>query len=105
MTNTLRLIGMVVALAAVALAAALVHPQWARDLGVEGGLTAWLPRSGDGKSAEFKAYTGGLERRARAKQRVARQLLDGRITLFEAAALFRVLNEEYPRMTRYPGPP
>jgi hypothetical protein len=96
MSKILRLLAMVVLLLVVALAAALVQPDWARELGLHPG---WAGRSGS--SCVFPPDEKSLAMQARIaeKTRVTAQLLDGDLTLFEAAALFRRANEDgYPTL-------
>ena len=79
MTQCLRLTGMALLLTLVALAAALLRPERPRDLSLE---DDW----------KFPA----IARRIQEKDRIAGELIDGRLTLFEAAARFGRLNAEPP---------
>jgi hypothetical protein len=91
--DLVRLLGAVAALAGVLLLAALVEPGWAADLGLDVNeflSVAPVTRIPDPSPAELEA----LGARLAAKRRVTQELLDGRLTLFEAAALFRRLNLE-----------
>jgi hypothetical protein len=99
MSNIMRHLGMVVILLAVVLAAALVQPEWARDLRLQQCIETaraygviWLEVPSQGPAPQSRA----LDRRAFAKERIIVKLLDGRLTLFEAAAQFRCLNAEDP---------
>jgi hypothetical protein len=96
MTDWLHLAFLTVMLLAVALAAALLQPEWARDLGVEK-YSACLrnqPLFADRhQSAEMRQRQEGLTRRLHDKGRIVKDLTDGRITLAEAVALFRRSNE------------
>jgi hypothetical protein len=86
---------MVVLVLVVAVAAALVRPEWACDLGLGG----WTNGRGSWPVVQPGADDLAVQRRIREKERVARELIDGRLILFEAAALFRRLNELPPRST------
>jgi hypothetical protein len=109
MSNTLRFLrflGMVVILLVVVLAAALDQPEWARDLGLEPCIQMalayrplWLQED---PNREPGPASRAMDRRYVAKGRIIVELLDGRLTLFEAAALFRRLNAEYPVLTIWP---
>jgi hypothetical protein len=92
MVDLLRLAGMVVLVLAVAAAAALVHSEWARDLGVDG-LALGAPENGWGPATIDPGEEDlAVQRRILEKNRVAQELIDGRLTLVEAAAIFRRLN-------------
>ena len=79
MTKCLHLTGTTLILILVALAAALLRPERPRDLSLE---DDWkLP---------------AIARRIQEKDRIAGKLIDGRLTLFEAAARFGRLNAEPP---------
>lgn len=99
MAKLLRVACMVVLLVGTALAAAFVQPEWSRDLGLDrcGPL---VPENGPrGRSKSVTGLDEGvpaIQRRIRAKARVVDELIDGRLTLFEAAALFRRLNDPSP---------
>jgi hypothetical protein len=111
MVNTLCLAGMLMLVLAVAVAAALLEPDWARDVGLErlafatpGSVWDWR----DDPVTEPDEDDLAVQRRILEKERVACELIDGRLTLFEAAALFRRLNEAPPRAMdatalRFPG--
>jgi hypothetical protein len=90
MTKCLRLTGMALILILVALAAALLQPGRTRDLNLD---DDWKLRA--------------IARRIHEKERLAAELIDGRLTLFEAAALFHRLNAEPPAppplALSYPG--
>jgi hypothetical protein len=97
---------MVVMLLFVALIAALFQPEWGRDLGLDMLRATLLVNDqpcSDQQLAEMERCHQALDRRINKKICVTVKLLDGRITLFEAAALFRRLNEEYPRFPPDPG--
>jgi hypothetical protein len=98
MSKILRFLGLVMMLLIVVLAAALVQPEWARDLGLEscikmarGYRAFWLQ-----DDREIYLNRQASNRRYSAKQRLIVELLDGQRTLFEAAALFRRWDAEYP---------
>jgi hypothetical protein len=99
MSNSIRLTGMVALLLGVLLAAALVEPEGARDLGLDPGNWTTLTKGAFGYQQTY--YPPGPDNRAllqgiETKERVIEELLDGRLTLFEAAALFRHVDEQYP---------
>jgi hypothetical protein len=98
MANGLRLTCMTVTIIAVALAAALFRPEWAGDLALEkcSWRNAW-PDS-QGTNARIDRCRRAVARRSAAKRQITWDLIDGHLTLFEAAALFRRWNEEYPRL-------
>lgn len=86
MTKILSFAFMIVMLVVVALAAALLQPEWAKDLGLGTALnTEFFNRPANPDLPE-------LEARRRAKNRVVTDLIAGRLTLFEAAVLFRHWN-------------
>jgi hypothetical protein len=91
MFNTLRLVGMVAMLLVVVLAAALLQPEEARDLGLEQTLTT-LGRELRGEPPMPTSPNREEMERVAAKHRVVVALLEGRLTLFEAAAHFRRLH-------------
>jgi hypothetical protein len=93
MTKQLRLIGPNVVVLLVALAVVLPRTEWERDPNSPEDLSA-----GPGEEQEAQAILKGLQRRSAAKELIVRSLIEGRITLFEAAALFRDLNREYPEL-------
>ena len=99
MYNIFRFVSLVSILLAVVLAAAVVQPEWARDVGldpyVEQALEYWglvlhVPGIEPGPRVE------AMDRRYYAKERISLEVLDGRLTLLEAAALFRQLNKDNP---------
>ena len=95
MADIVRLLTAAGALVAVALVAALLEPEWAADLGLRGDGLAFL--AGDATEWDDNSSpeeTEALVARLAAKRDIAHVLLDGRLTLFEAAALFRRLNRE-----------
>lgn len=100
MTDLLRLAFMGLALVVVGLVAAAQQPEWAQDLRLE--------------SFEFPVGSMGLPlddhdraiaRRIREKGYVTDELLDGRLTLLEAAALFTRLDEKDPNYHGYVASP
>jgi hypothetical protein len=104
MTKALHLTGMALILILVALAAALLQPRWARDLGLESPsrtttMSGRLRPVGDD---DWKLRA--IKRRIQEKERLAGELIDGRLTLFEAAALFRRLNDAPPKCALPPAP-
>jgi hypothetical protein len=93
--DALRLLGALAALAGVATVAALLQPEWAADLGLDAfRCPATVPAPDEPAPGEFENYMARQE----AKRRVAGELLDGRLTVFEAAALFREINQGGPRV-------
>jgi hypothetical protein len=95
MANLLRLVFMVVMIVVVALAAAVQHPEWARDLGLDQGKVAEL--LGDiPLDRGLEERDQAVQRRIHAKESITKNLIDGQLTLFEAAAQFRRVNEENP---------
>jgi hypothetical protein len=80
MFNSIRLIFVIAPLLVVAVTLALLQPAWApRNLGRDKRLDA-------------------IDRRIEKKTRIITKLIDGHITLFETAALFRRWNKEYPQL-------
>lgn len=101
MANGLRLFGMTGTIVAVALAAALYKPEWANDLALE----AWAAGPhGPGMDEQLTEYNRKVQRRLETKKQIIHNLIDGRVTLFEAAAAFRRLNDEYPQVPLTSGP-
>jgi hypothetical protein len=96
MTKCLRLAWMSAAVLLVALAAALLRPEWGRDLGVEG---LALPAPDGGGRLPPDGRVRAVDRRIEQKDRLAGEVVAGRLTLFEAAARFRRLNDEPPAPT------
>jgi hypothetical protein len=92
MVDLLRLAGIVVLVLAVAAAAALVQSEWARDLGVDGLAPAVGDHVWGRRTVEPGEEDLAVQRRILEKNRVARELIDGRLTLVEGAATFRRLN-------------
>jgi hypothetical protein len=111
MSKSLRLTGMAAALLLTALTAALLQPESARDLGLEGlakTILEYERRSPHETADEAKRTVRAIDRRVQEKDRVAGELVDGRLTLFEAAAHFRRLNDGGPKPAApaalvYPG--
>src|SRR5579862_610708 len=105
MGDLLRFVFMVVMLVAVALAAALQQPEWAHDLGLDRLMEATLPdelRRDAELERDIECRDRALKRRIAAKEACIQELIAGRITLFEAAAHFRRLNDEYPAVADVP---
>jgi hypothetical protein len=98
MAKSLRLTWMTVAIIVVALAAALLRPEWARDLGLEKWNWESVWPNPQVTNAEIDRTRQAVDRRNATKWQITGDLIDGRLTLFEAAALFRYWNEEYPRL-------
>jgi hypothetical protein len=96
MAKCFRLAAILVALPLTALTVALLQPEWSRDLGLEG-LPRIFPDSKPSPpcrtAAEMKRTVCAIDRRIDEKDRLANELIDGRLTLFEAAAHFRRLND------------
>jgi hypothetical protein len=108
MFKLLRLVGMLCALVSVALAAALLQPEWASDLSIKKWSLSASPHgppSWEGPTYLPAPETPAVNRRIQEKQRVIGELLDGRRTFFETAAIFRRLNDEYPKLPPYPNTP
>lgn len=104
MADMLYLAFLTTLLLLVALAAALVQPEWAHDLGLDGWNTkaleaALFPEctSADEQGDEVRA----LQQLLRERQCVVDDLLDGRVTVCEAVEAFRRLNERYGRPQYY----
>jgi hypothetical protein len=98
MGQPLRILWTTAALVAVAVLAALVRPEWSRDLGLPRDRLAEVANDLAGgpvpsMSAEDRER---FVARYEAKKRVTRVLLERRLTLFEAAALFRRVSERWP---------
>jgi hypothetical protein len=99
MTKCLRFASMAGVLLLTALGAALLQPDWARDLGLESLPRPGLPPAGAARSetpAEVARHVGAVDRRIAEKDRLAAEVVGGRLTLFEAAARFRRLNDDDP---------
>jgi hypothetical protein len=97
MADVLRLAFLLVSGAAVALGMALQHPVGARWLGLE--------RQWDEADRQFAVpdeKSRFLDQRICEKEHVATDLADGRLTLFEAAAIFLRLDEQPPRTVVHP---
>jgi hypothetical protein len=82
---------------------------WAARLGWEGLDIAALRILVDGprRQAEIRNYNEIVRQRLQGKDKITRDLLDGRLSLFEAAARFRKLEEltsEYIGYSREPRP-
>jgi hypothetical protein len=82
----------------VALAAALVQPEWAHDLGLDG----WNTKAVEATlfpehtaTDEFDDEVRTVQQLLQERQRVVDDLLDGRVTACEAVEAFRRLNERY----------
>jgi len=96
MFNLLRLFGMAVTFIVVVLLAALQQPELADDLALDnwnGSMlqSRFFPESK--RSEEVDALSKDVTQRVRKKERVVQDLLCNRCTLFEAAAIFRHLDE------------
>jgi hypothetical protein len=99
MINLLRLAFMIVLLVGVSLVAALLEPQWAHDLCLDSWTEATLQHDLFGSRsqiAELEERHRLIAKRLEAKDEITKDLIRGRLTLFEAAAGFRRLNEQYP---------
>lgn len=99
MARSCQLAGMVAGVVVVALVAALVQPEWASDLRVDprGWVRSIDVRSrNEEESAALDRQCEAVDRRIQAKRRITADSIDGRVTLFEAAALFRRLDAEPP---------
>ncbi len=96
MTDVSRLLSAVLALLGVTLAAALLQPEWARDLGLDPDRLAPLRDElvDPGGRSPQPAEVREMLRQDAGKDRAANDLIDGRLTLLEVAAIFRSLNAE-----------
>jgi hypothetical protein len=94
MSNLFRVAFMGLLIVVVTLLAALVQPEWARDLGLEIWTRTALEYDLFGDPQWCLPNREEMER-AEAKNRVIVALLEGRLTLFEAAAHFHRL--KHPR--------
>jgi hypothetical protein len=106
MVELFRLGILVLAVAAVALGAALLEPAWAHDLGVDRDSLAAIPHAlFDPPSATQSGEDRERYERLLAKGQVSDDLIAGRLTLFEAAARFRRIEQgrEHTRVEYYPG--
>ena len=107
MSNIFRLALMLALVLFVALAAALQQPEWARDLGLdEARASVAAVKCLFVDDPEWSAPNRSMIESSAAKNRTTLLLIDGRLTLFEAAAHFRLLNRPQmqvalPRL--YPG--
>ncbi len=104
MVKLLRLAVMTCGVVAVPLVAALLHPEWASDLGIK----PWsLSRPPSAPASQCSSILPGpqtlaVNRRIEEKQHAIDLLLAGQRTFFETAALFRRLNDDYPKLPLYP---
>jgi len=101
MFNSLRLTFLLVLLLVVSWTPALLQPQWARNLGVEPrtGTTLhnlWTQLTDDPPTAPPDDALRVLQWRSAVKYRLTRDVIAGRLSLFEAAARFRRLNKVNP---------
>lgn len=97
MSNIARLVSTLLILIAVALAAALAQPEWACDLGLDPSIEPVWTYWGlwhQKLVLEPGQRVEAINQRCHAKERLSIDVFDGRLTLFEAAALFRYLNRE-----------
>ncbi len=97
MANLLRLVFLVLSGVAIALATAVQQPAWAQRLGLRGPLAEDVQLTyppDDGNRAVLQ--------RIHEKNRVTLELLDGRLTLFEATAIFLRLDEQPPTVLCHP---
>jgi hypothetical protein len=105
MSQLLRFISMVVVLLLVVLSPALLHPEWANDLGLDTFRAALQPYPGPCQqvlAAEQEQRLQASVRRIEKKTRIIEQMVAGRVTLFETAAHFRRWNDEYPILPPHP---
>jgi hypothetical protein len=95
--DTLYLAFLTTLLLAVALAAAVVQPEWAHDLSLDRwDVSALDVVFGDGPAAcKQHEDARAMERLLGERQRIVNDLLEGRMTAAEAADAFRRLNEHY----------
>jgi hypothetical protein len=99
MCDSIRLAFMASLILVVALTAALLQPDLAHDLGLE--LQGWTfpvnhERPDQTADAECARRLQAVDRRIKEKSRIAAELIDGQVTLFEAAAHFRRLDAAFP---------
>jgi hypothetical protein len=107
MAKQLRLIGPHAIVLLVALAVVLPRTEWARHLGLPGNLGTGPVKEQDAQALQeqnAEATLKAIQRRIAAKELIVKNLIDGRITLFEAAALFRDLNHAYPELPSVDAP-
>ena len=99
MFDLLRLVCLTVLIIVVAVAAALVQPEWAHDLGLNDrnlDASGWNLFSETKYRWEPSELSRALQQRILLKTEVIRELVDGQFTLAEAVALrFSRLNDEY----------
>jgi hypothetical protein len=99
MLSLLRCLFMVGALAVVALAGMLEQPELKHDLGLEKWSLASLQSKLTGEPSydpQHDDENRAIMRRIERKDGITKDLIAGHITLFEAAALFRDLDQEIP---------
>jgi hypothetical protein len=85
----------------VALAAALVQPDWAHDLGLDrGDVPVALFAHGENGCTRDERLAA-LDQLLTERQRVVNDLLNGRLTAVEAADAFRRLNERHGKPAYY----
>ena len=99
---------MVLILLVVVLTGALVQPEWARDVELDSDIEQSLRYCGlllQGRVNEPGPLVEAISQRYSAKERISIEVLDGRLTLFEAAALFRHLNRDNPVLPMIRGCP
>lgn len=100
MADILRLAFLLVTIVTLTLAAALLQPEWAHDLGLEGWDLRREASEGDGQAPLMLApdeHDLAIQQRIHEKERVVEDVLQGRLTLAEALGRFRRLNEVHPR--------
>jgi hypothetical protein len=98
MYKRLRTAGLIAIVFLIAVTWVVRRTEWGQDLGLPPD-----PASVQREQREIMARVRALERRALEKTRTVVDLLDGRLTFFEAAAHFLRLNQEFPQQPVYPG--
>jgi hypothetical protein len=99
MDKRMPLPGLIAVVFLVALALVLRRPEWRQALPLPD-----TPFEDERRNEDARARSKALDRRSKEKTRIVLDLLDGRLTLFEAAAVFDRLNREFPALPTYPVP-
>jgi hypothetical protein len=97
--DILRLAFLLVTIVTLALAAALLQPEWAHDLGLAGWDLRREASEGDGQAPQMlepDEHDLAIQQRIHEKERVVDDVLQGRLTLAEGLAQFRRLNAVHP---------
>jgi hypothetical protein len=97
--DIVRLAFLLVTIVTLAVVAALLQPEWAHDLGLEGWDLRREASEGDGQAPlmlEPGEHDLVIQQRIHEKERVVDDVLQGRLTLPEALERFRRLNAVHP---------